>query len=149
MRVTLGRLRADERPDAHPAEPAAGLDRLDDLLTAVRAAGVPVDLVRTGTVAPLAPAVDHAAYRIVQESLTNVLKHAGRGATATVRLVYESGGTVEVAVTDDGAGGPAGTGGHGLTGMRERAESVGGTLAAGPTGHGFAVSARLPCGERS
>jgi signal transduction histidine kinase len=93
--------------------------------------------------------VDEVAYRILQESLTNVLRHAGPTAKATVRLCYEP-AALGIQVTDDGADGtgPVGngaTGGHGLTGMAERAASVGGEVTAGPRdGGGFEVSARLP-----
>ena len=144
MRATLGILR-----EGAEAEDAAGLDRLPALIDAVRAAGVPVVLEVHGQAAPLDPGADHAAYRILQESLTNVLRHAGVGVRAGVRISYDPAG-VALEVADDGTGAAtaqeaSGAGGHGLDGMRERAESVGGTLAAGPRpGGGFVVSARLP-----
>ncbi|WP_398909211.1 sensor histidine kinase [Streptomyces sp. Ag109_G2-6] len=94
-----------------------------------------------------------AVYRIVQEALTNVVKHAGDGAHCQVTITVGSRGEVRIEVADDGAGNPAATdrvelrGGHGLVGMRERVMVYGGTLAAGPRpGGGFAVSARLPPG---
>ena len=144
-RATVGVLRLGDQPVATERE--AGLDRLPDLLAAVRAAGLEVALTESGARDGLPGPVDHAAYRIVQESLTNVLRHAGQRATAAVCLAVTGAG-VTIEVTDTGAG-PAGTsGGHGLSGMRERAEALGGTLHAGPgaTG-GFAVQAFLPCEE--
>jgi signal transduction histidine kinase len=156
MRSTLGILREGAEP-----EEVAGLDRLPALIDAVRAAGVPVVLEVRGRAVRLGARADHSAYRILQESLTNVLRHAGTGVRATVRISYDPAG-VALEVTDDGAGAGSGverpgverpgvedgggrTGGHGLGGMRERAESVGGTLTAGPRpGGGFVVSARLP-----
>jgi len=147
MRDTLGQLR-NETPD-EPAElRAAGLDRLPALCEAVTAAGAPVTVTTKGEPRPVPPAVGHAAYRILQESLTNVLRHAGPRARASVGLAYEPGALV-IRVTDDGPG--RGTlaadaaAGHGLTGMAERAAAVGGTFsaAAGPDG-GFEVAARLP-----
>ena len=160
LRATLGLLReGGEQADYG----TAGLDRLPALLDAVRAAGVPVTMEITGRAAPLSPAADHSAYRILQESLTNVLRHAGPRARAGVRMSYDPAG-LAIEVTDDGDGpasdpapgpapGPASVreGGHGLSGMRERAEAVGGTLTAGRRpGGGFVVSARLPVasGER-
>jgi signal transduction histidine kinase len=157
MRHTLGQLRVgDADPDA-PEAMAGGLDRLDALSDAVRAAGAPVTVTIEGEPMPLPPAVDHAAYRILQESLTNVLRHAGSDASATVRLSYAP-GALTIQVTDDGTGPAARLGaarldetgqpaarGHGLTGMTERAAAIGGRLSArpGPDG-GFEVVARLP-----
>jgi signal transduction histidine kinase len=147
MRATLGVLRGvDEAP---PRGPVAGLGRLDDLLAENRAAGLAVDLEVTGERRDLPPSVDHAAYRIVQEALTNTRRHAGP-ATATVRVRYDGDG-VGVRVEDDGTG-PAGStapdlpaGGDGIPGMRERALALGGSLSAGPRpGGGFVVDARLP-----
>jgi len=145
MRVTLGELR-DGGADVDGAETrTAGLDRLDSLSEAVRAAGAPVSVAIEGERAPLPPGVDHAAYRILQESLTNVLRHAGPDASAAVCLRYEP-GALTIRVTDDGTGGDGTSGsGHGLTGMSERAAAVGGELSAGPRpGGGFEVTARLP-----
>jgi signal transduction histidine kinase len=141
LRATLGLLREGGAEEYGPA----GLDRLPALLDAVRAAGVPVTLEVCGRSMPLEPAADHSAYRILQESLTNVLRHAGPRARAGIRMAYDPAG-LAIEVTDDGAGpGPAHEGGHGLGGMRERAEAVGGSLTAGPRpGGGFVVSARLP-----
>ncbi|MBP2365249.1 sensor histidine kinase [Pseudonocardia parietis] len=142
MRSTLGVLRGvDEQA---PRLPTPGLDRLDALLDEAGAAGLPVERRTVGEPRPLPTGVDLAAYRIVQESLTNTRRHAG-AASAVVTLRYTPDG-LELTVDDDGAG-PAGdaTEGTGLTGMRERARSTGGTLEAGPgPERGFRVHARLP-----
>jgi len=154
MRATLGQLRQGT-PDGDGQVAAGGLDRLPALRDAVTAAGAPVTIAVEGEQRPLPPPVDEVAYRILQESLTNVLRHAGPTATATVRLCYEP-AALGIKVTDDGAAVPAGDGpgqdgrggngpGHGLIGMAERAASVGGEVTAGPRdGGGFEVSARLP-----
>jgi signal transduction histidine kinase len=131
--------------------PQPGIGELDALAGAVRAAGLPVTLVIDGDPAALPAAVGLSVYRIVQEALTNVLRHAGP-ACATVRIgCAEEAVTVEV--TDDGSGEPGDwfpLSGHGLAGMRERAAIFGGQLSAGPApGGGFAVRARLPLGDRS
>jgi signal transduction histidine kinase len=148
MRVTLGQLRCyDAEVDAAETR-TAGLSRLESLTEAVRAAGAPVSVTTEGEPAPLPPDVDHAAYRILQESLTNVLRHAGPDASATICLRYAP-GRLTIRVTDDGtgAGGERYAGGHGLTGMSERAAAVGGDLSAGPgPGGGFEVTAMLPVG---
>jgi len=129
--------------------PQPGIGDLDALAASVRAAGLPVHLVIDGDPAALPAAVDVSVYRIVQESLTNVLKHAGPArAEVTIGCAAD---TVTVEVTDNGMAEPgrkAPAGGHGLAGMRERAAVFGGELAAGPRpGGGFAVRARLPlCG---
>ncbi len=102
MRATLGHLR-QETPDESAELRAAGLDRLPALCEAVTAAGAPVTLTTEGQPRPLPPAVGHAAYRILQESLTNVLRHAGAQARATVKLGYEP-GALAIRVTDDGDG---------------------------------------------
>jgi signal transduction histidine kinase len=144
MRATLGVLRGvDEGP---PRTPVAGLERLDDLLAENRSAGLPVEIEVEGARRELPPSVDQAAYRIVQESLTNVRKHAGP-ARAHVRLHYADDG-LAVQVDDDGPGAATAaepSGGNGLPGMWERATALGGTLTAGPrAGGGFRVEARLP-----
>jgi signal transduction histidine kinase len=128
--------------------PQPGTGELDALAAAVRAAGLPVNLVIDGDLAALPAVVDVSVYRIVQEALTNVLKHAGP-ARAEVTIGYAE-DTVTIEVTDNGTGqhgnGSPG-GGHGLAGMRERAAVFGGVLAAGSRpGGGFAVRARLPLG---
>lgn len=141
MRSTLGALRGvDEEP---PHEPVAGLARLDELVEATRAAGLPVDVEVEGEPRELPPSVDTAAYRIIQEALTNTRKHAGP-ARASVRLSYTDDG-IRMRIDDDGAG-PSGDrdGGDGIPGMRERAAALGGTLTAGPRpGGGFRVEAHL------
>jgi len=129
-----------------PAVPVPDLRAIAALVDATSAAGTPTTLELAETSAPLPPPVELAAYRIVQESLTNVVRHAGRVA-ATVRL-RQDGGYLHVDVVNDGGAAPAafsdGTG-AGLAGMRERAAALGGTLDAGPRpGGGFAVHARLP-----
>ncbi len=144
LRSTLGLLREGE--EAAPRSPAPRLDRLDPLVVTARRAGVDVDVAVTGERRALPPAVDGAAYRIVQESLTNVVRHAG-GSKVRVAVTYGP-SSVEVEVVDDGPGrsdGSAAGTGHGIRGMRERATAVGGELAAGPRPEGgFRVWARLP-----
>jgi signal transduction histidine kinase len=146
VRNILGVLR---QPDS-PAESPGGLDRLDALVSATTRAGLPVTVTRTGDPYGLPATVDLAAYRIVQESLTNALRHAGK-ARATVRVAYRP-AEMTIEVVDDGRGIGDGEGPHGLgfgiAGMRERATAVGGTLDAGPRGGGgFRVRASLPVGS--
>ncbi|WP_369186783.1 sensor histidine kinase [Streptomyces sp. R08] len=149
LRTTLEVLRDHGPPDGMDGPldergPLPGLDGLPDLAAAARAAGAEVDLSVAADVVPAA--VGAAAYRIVQEALTNAVRHGGR-ADLTVRVgVHEREGALWVDVTDDGAGSGDGIPGFGLVGMRERVRSVGGTLDAGPLGEraGFAVSAVLP-----
>jgi signal transduction histidine kinase len=150
LRGTLAVFRQPQ-PD-HPDgawRPAPGLGQLDGLVTAVAEGGLSVEVAVSGERADLSAAVDLAAYRIVQESLTNVVRHAGP-ATATVRVGYEPGAVV-VEIADTGRGRPSGAArpaGHGIAGMRERAAAVGGTLEAGPSAEGgFRVRARLPFGD--
>jgi signal transduction histidine kinase len=132
MRRLLGVLREDE-----PATlvPQPGLAELDPLLEQVRAAGLPVRLETSGDPVALGAGAELAVFRLVQEALTNTLKHAGSGVRATVRLRYERGG-VDVEVTDDGVGGAVAAGGQGLSGMRERAAVYGGAVEAGPRAGG-------------
>jgi signal transduction histidine kinase len=147
MHRTLKLLRASE-DEASRREPQPGLADLDGLLERSRAAGLPVDLAIEGEPRPLSQGVDLSAYRILQEALTNVFKHAGRVPT-TVTLGYRT-DAVELTVTDVGQARTTATapGGHGLVGMRERAALFGGTLTAAPrNGHGFQVHALLPYGE--
>jgi len=126
--------------------PQPGTGELGTLAASVRAAGLPVSLHVEGNLAELPATVDVSVYRIVQEALTNVLRHAGP-ARAEVTVGNEQ-DTITVEVTDNGTGQPgngAPGGGHGLAGMRERAAVFGGELTAGPrAGGGFAVRARLP-----
>ncbi len=147
-RRLLGVLRETEQ-DAR-LTPQPGIGELDALAVSVRAAGLPVNLVIEGDPATLPAAVNLSVYRIVQEALTNVLKHAGQArADVTIGCAGEA---VTIEVTDDGtgeAGSQVPAGGNGLAGMRERAAIFGGELQAGPRlGGGFAVRARLPLGER-
>ncbi|MFF9145425.1 sensor histidine kinase [Streptomyces sp. NPDC014861] len=147
LRATVGLLRQSGDPEA-PTEPAPGLAVLDGLLDSFRKAGLPVSLARSDGGRQLPAAVDLAAYRIVQEALTNVRKHAGPDASAEVSVVLV-GRTVEITVLDDGTPptGPAPepSGGHGLLGMRERVTALGGGLTAAPRyGGGFRVQAILP-----
>jgi signal transduction histidine kinase len=142
-RRLLGVLRAEPGPE--PRRPLPGLADLDDLLGHVRAAGLPVRYELTGTGADLPPDIQLAVFRLVQEALTNTMKHAGPGASAAVRLELTP-ADVRVEVQDDGAGlgtGPGPAGG-GLTGMRERISAVGGDLDFGPRhSRGWQVTARL------
>ncbi|MGW4721344.1 sensor histidine kinase [Streptomyces sp. S1] len=152
LRATVGLLRQSGDPEA-PTEPAPGLAVLDGLLDSFRKAGLPVALARTDDEKPLPAAVDLAAYRIVQEALTNVRKHAGPDAEAEVSVV-RVGRTVEITVLDNGppATAPARppAGGHGLLGMRERVGALGGTLTTAPRyGGGFRVQAILPVAPRT
>ncbi|MFC4145510.1 sensor histidine kinase [Micromonospora mangrovi] len=145
LRVTLTVVRRDE--PAGERAPTPGLAQLPQLRDRLAGAGLPVTVEVTGEPRALPVAVDLAAYRVVQEALTNVLRHAGP-ATATVRLQHAPTG-VTVEVTDTGRG-PVGApgAGHGLAGMRERVTALGGTCTAGPApGGGFRVSARLPVEE--
>lgn len=145
MRGILGVLR--EVDEAAPRAPAPGLAQLDVLVDTATRAGLPTTLSVRGDALPLAPAADLAAYRIVQESLTNVLRHAGP-ASAEITVSYEN-SRVLIEVIDDGPGRETGErpegSGHGIAGMRERAAAVGGELEAGPRPwRGFRVKASLP-----
>jgi signal transduction histidine kinase len=146
LRTMLTTLRHDE-DDAAPRSPAPGLDRLPELIELTRAAGLKVEAEIVGQAPPMPAAVQLAAYRIIQESLTNVARHAGR-ARVTVRVAYLD-SAVHVEVDDDGPAPSPGAAairtGSGITGMRERATALGGDLSAGfRRGGGFRVSARLP-----
>ncbi|GGK72076.1 sensor histidine kinase [Mangrovihabitans endophyticus] len=157
VRAVLGVLRPEE--EAAPRQPALGLDRIEELTAG---AGLPVTVTVAGTRRALPAEVDRAAYRIVQEALTNVRKHAAAGATAQVTAAYEP-GELRLTVRNDGPapsrlpsmttllggarGEDAATGGSGIAGMRARARSLGGSLTAGPlAGGGFEVVAVLPAG---
>jgi signal transduction histidine kinase len=154
MRSVLGQLRkaSGKAGSGSAVAEATGLDRLSALRDAVGAAGTTVTVKVEGEPVPLPADADHAAYRILQESLTNVLRHAGPGAAATIFLRYEPGRLV-LTVTDNGtSASPEGSGvtGHGINGMRERAAAVGGTLTAGrKPGGGFEVTATIPTGSAS
>jgi signal transduction histidine kinase len=149
MRSVLGQLRSADGGTGSPPADGTGLDRLPALGDAVSAAGTQVTVSVEGERVALPAEADHAAYRILQESLTNVLRHAGPGAAAAVCLRYQP-GILTLIVSDDGTAdagvaGGNGSAGHGIHGMRERAAAVGGTLIAGrrPSG-GFEVTATLP-----
>ncbi|GLZ79992.1 hypothetical protein Afil01_47990 [Actinorhabdospora filicis] len=142
MRRTLNAYTA---PDLAPAP---GVSNLAELAARVRDSGTPVRLVVKNDPVELPASVDLSAYRIVQEALTNVVKHAGPGASALVDVEY-TGSAVLLTVTDDGAGSDGGDGrGNGVRGMRERAALLGGALEAGPgPDGGFRVTAMLPIRE--
>lgn len=145
LRTALDVLRRGDHEDAAPRAPAPRLADLDRLVAGVEAGGLEVRLEREPTPGPLPAAVELAAYRIVQEALTNVARHA-HARRVVVRVGYDDGVTVEV--LDDGVGGPA-VAGNGIVGMQERAGALGGTVSAGPRlGGGFRVFAHLP-GERA
>jgi signal transduction histidine kinase len=138
-----GELRQDPGGDLRPVP---GLAQLDGLIEQVRSAGLDTTLEITGPVPDLPEGVQLTVYRLVQEALTNTLKHAGPGATASVGLCFAP-GELRVEVEDDGAGSAAGAApgqGGGLPGMRERVHAYGGEVRAGPREpHGWRVSARL------
>jgi signal transduction histidine kinase len=145
MRRLLGVLR-DERNGMELA-PAHGLADVGQLITGTADAGVRVHLEICGTQRAIPPGVDLAAYRIIQEALTNVVKHA-RTTASRVTVTYDD-DALGLEITDDGAGAPAAAvvagPGHGMAGMRERASLFGGEFHAGPLpGRGFRVAARLP-----
>jgi signal transduction histidine kinase len=158
MRQLLGVLRVDDGPASGSGGaasasadrgPQPGLDRLDELLAGARATGLVVTLTVDGTPRPLPPQLDLAAYRILQEALTNAAKHAGP-AEIRVLLTWRA-DCLEVDISDDGRGPVGGResrdtpDGYGLIGLQERATSVGGELEAGPDPRGgFRVRARLP-----
>jgi len=145
LRATLGLLRQGDGPE--PRSPAPGLAQLERVIASTTAAGVEVRLDVTGKPRDLPTGVDLAAYRIIQESLTNVIRHA-RAATARIAIAY---GLADVVIQIEGDGrgvdedGPSADGANGLLGMRERAAALGGELEAGPhAAGGFRVWARLP-----
>ncbi|NKQ23429.1 sensor histidine kinase, partial [Streptomyces galbus] len=151
-RPPVALLRQSGAPEA-PPEPAPGLDRLDELAGTFRNAGLRVEVARADQGTTLPAAVGLAAYRIIQEALTNVQKHAGPEARAEVSVV-RVGPNVEITVLDDGCADdppdPVSGGGHGLLGMRERVTALRGTLTTGPRyGGGFRVHAILPVKTRS
>jgi signal transduction histidine kinase len=160
----LRRLLCILRPDQPPPDqlrpdqidtalvPQPGLDNLPELVESVRGTGLPVELVTDGVVRPVAPGLGLTVYRIVQEALTNTLKHA---AAQQVRVLVNYGPhQLQVEVRDDGSrpshttAKPLGQGGHGLAGMRERAALYGGEVHVGPgEDGGYLVSAKLPIGQ--
>jgi len=146
MRQILTVLRADDDTGA-AVTPTPGLDDLDALVAQVTEAGIAVDVHVDGEPRPISTGIGLAAYRITQEALTNVIKHAGP-AHASVLVRYTD-HDVTLEIRDDGhtTAPTAGAGGHGLIGMRERAAVHGGEVSAGPAPNGgFQVTARLPLG---
>ncbi|MGW1115507.1 sensor histidine kinase [Streptomyces tanashiensis] len=144
LRGMLGVLREGEEA---PRAPQPGIGDLPALLEGVRAGGLTVGYATEGGVRALPAAAGASVYRIVQEALTNVVKHA-RARVVDVRLVHAD-GVLRVTVTDDGRGPQGGPGGHGLVGIRERAGAHGGTAETGPgpDGRGFEVRVLLPVAE--
>jgi signal transduction histidine kinase len=143
LRRLLGVLRA--RDEQLPVGPQPGLDALQPLIQQLREAGLRVELRVEGEPVRLPPGIDLSAYRIVQEALTNTLKHAGPAEAEVIVRYHHS--TLELEILDNGTGAPARVNGsgHGLVGMRERVALYGGSLEAGArNGHGFGVRARLP-----
>ena len=141
MRRLLGILRGDEQQSRLAPQP--GISDIEPLLEQVRSAGLPVDVVVEGAAKPLPPGIDLAAYRIVQEALTNALKHAG-AARAELSIRYGE-AALQLTITNDGRTAHNGRVGHGLIGMRERVTLYGGQFQAGPrSGGGYAVRASLP-----
>ena len=154
LRVMLASLRDGEHEQSAPRAPSPGLDELPELVEPARSAGLSVTVQRTGSARPLGGAVELAAYRIIQESLTSVARHAP-GATVTIALTYGRDG-LDVQVRDDGSRGHGlpgdcgrllGDPGSGIAGMRERAAALGGSLEVRRRfGGGFEVTAHLPAG---
>jgi signal transduction histidine kinase len=144
LRAALKGLRSDDGEGVLLRPPGAGLADLDDLIAGVKGAGLTVKLDMAAALEAIPPAIGHAGYRIVQEGLTNVLRHS-TAADASV-LIGRDEGALLVEVLDDGQAKPGiGTGGHGLLGMRERAAAFGGTCKAGRVpGGGWRVRARIP-----
>ncbi|GAB2464375.1 sensor histidine kinase [Jatrophihabitans fulvus] len=143
MRALLGVLRTDGPAEQAPAPTTADIDAL---AAGVREAGHPVSVRHTGTRRPLSAATELAAFRTVQEALTNVVKHSGSGASVEVVLQWQP-TELTVTVRDDGGHarrGPVAPGGHGLDGLRERVRLVGGDVEAALLGDGFELSAHLP-----
>nr|WP_030673305.1 histidine kinase [Streptomyces cellulosae] len=147
LRRLLDVLRDEEKHQAPDLAPQPTLTDLDHLIAGVRSAGLPVRTTVHGT-PTLAPGRQLTVYRVIQEALTNTLKHAGPGATSHIALSYEGQGAVTVTVTDTGRGDPAhGTAGRGIPGMRERTSLYDGTLEAGPRqapDQGWRVHLHLP-----
>ncbi|HVH62915.1 MAG TPA: histidine kinase [Candidatus Dormibacteraeota bacterium] len=145
LRRLLGVLNEDG--EAAPLSPEPRLDRLDALITRIKDAGLPLELSVEGNPRPLSPGLEVAAYRILQEALTNALKYAGGAPTRAVLRYSES--AIDVEVADEGkVSAPSAGRGRGLAGMRERVALFGGTIDAGPRpSGGYSVRAHLPTGE--
>jgi signal transduction histidine kinase len=148
MRRLLGVLRDDATHTDLAPQP--GIARLDDLVDAVRATGLPVNMVVSGTRRPMPASAEATVYRIVQEGLTNTMKHAADPSQVMLNLDWAT-DVLRIEITDDGRGGIGQPlDGHGLTGMAERTAMFGGSVSAGPVpGGGWRVSARLPVGDRA
>ena len=146
MRRLLGMLRDGDAPSRAPQP---GLTSLDELVAGVRDAGLAVSVEITGAPSAISPGIDLSAYRVVQEGLTNALRHSAAG-QARVEIRYRT-GSLELQVLDAGPGAvrrdDRGDGGRGLAGMRERVALYGGTLERGPDGGGWRLRALLPLEE--
>jgi signal transduction histidine kinase len=147
LRAMLGVLRNPDEDSDLPLAPTGGLARLADLVRPLEDAGFRVEVVVQGEIADLPALVDASAYRIVQEALTNVLRHAGKAAVQVT--IRRDGDTLGVEIADDGTGSALVEEGHGIAGMRERVSALGGTFEAGPrpTG-GWRVAASMPVSGR-
>ncbi|MEV4295467.1 sensor histidine kinase [Microbispora rosea] len=148
MRRLVGVLRQDAGSPAEEYAPQPGVAQLGDLIKQVRDSGLPTEFTVSGAARTLPEGEQLAVYRIVQEALTNALKHGGPGTRAWVEMTY-GGREIELRISDDGRGAaaPRLAGGHGLIGMRERAAMYGGSVEAAPRpGGGFRVVARIPLG---
>jgi signal transduction histidine kinase len=144
LKATVGLLRNPGDDSSTDTTPAPGLDQLPDVIEACRAAGIDVCVVSDGTPRRLPPLIELTAFRIVQEALTNVTKHAVRP-VVTISLSYDEDTFSAHVVNTSARPGPVGTGGYGLIGMRERALAVGGSVHAGPADHDqYAVSLTIP-----
>jgi signal transduction histidine kinase len=152
MRHLLGVLRPDDA--RRETAPQPGLEQVDDLVARLRDAGLHVEMHTEGTPRPVPAGTGLAAYRTIQEALTNTFKHAGPTAAANVQLQYVD-DRIVIRVDDDGpahseGSRPPSEAGHGLVGMRERAEMYGGLLSAGPRENGgYRVDAQFPIGAAS
>ena len=151
MRRMLGALRSGDAEDLASLLPQPGLGDLAGIVEEARASGIEVNVSVGGDERRLAPGIELAVYRLLQESLTNVRKHAGEGAAASISIEFGP-KSIAIEVLDDGAGrssrSQAGGSGHGVIGMRERVEIYGGTFSAGPRPEGgWAVRARLPLAD--
>jgi signal transduction histidine kinase len=144
LRATLAIVRRSSDDDRSPTP---SLGRLNDLLQRLDDAGVRVELSTAGEPRPLPDVVDLTGYRVVQEALTNVLRHSGAD-RAKLELTYET-EAVKIVISNPVNGTPSPGSGLGISGMRERVVNLGGTFAAGPTAEGFSVSATLPTGPTS
>ncbi|HRA49251.1 MAG TPA: histidine kinase, partial [Thermomicrobiales bacterium] len=154
LRGTLGLLRSSTELPSDRA-PMPGMQHLNDLVATAEAAGVHTRITIVGRSRPLAPTVDLTLFRVLQESLTNIVRHVGRDADATIAITYLP-DAIQLVVTDQGPPAPqsrspyTGGSGLGLIGMHERVEAAGGSMSAGQRlGSGFEVSVLLPTGSKS